>query len=505
MNIQEAKEQVKEAVQAYLRKDDYGEYKIPRLYQRPILLLGAPGIGKTQIMAQICRELSIGLVAYTITHHTRQSAIGLPFIREKKYGDMVTSVTEYTMSEIVAAMYEKMEKTGLAEGILFIDEINCVSETLAPAMLQFLQYKTFGSHEIPPGWVIVAAGNPPEYNKSVRDFDVVTLDRVRKLNVEPDYACWKGYAYEQEIHPAILSYLNLKPQHFYKMENTVDGMFFATPRGWEDLSRILKVYQEMGLSTGKEVVGQYIQHPAIAGDFAAYLELFEKYEAGYQLEKVFAGEIPDVLITKVAHAGFDERLSLLGLILSRVGGRIRSYLGWEEVLSLLHPALLRARDNLKNLSKEEAFAYGEELLSSFAEERKRLVLAEQLTPAGKVTRLRAEDFLSSVLSKARAWEGEVTGEVFFSLLREGFGGLKASYDEAFEEAGVTLERAFDFLEAAFGAGQELVIFITELNADRKILHFLEEYECERYYQYNRNLLYEDKSRILLRRIEELEA
>ncbi|MBQ1492303.1 MAG: AAA family ATPase, partial [Blautia sp.] len=156
MNIQEAKEQVKEAVQAYLRKDDYGEYKIPRLYQRPILLLGAPGIGKTQIMAQICRELSIGLVAYTITHHTRQSAIGLPFIREKKYGDMVTSVTEYTLSEIVAAMYEKME-------------------------------------------------------------------------------------------------------------NTVDGMFFATPRGWEDLSRILKVYQEMGLSTGKEVVGQYIQHPAIAG------------------------------------------------------------------------------------------------------------------------------------------------------------------------------------------------------------------------------------------------
>ena len=61
------------------------------------------------------------------------------------------------MSEIVASIYEKIERTGLKEGILFIDEINCVSETLAPAMLQFLQCKTFGNHKIPDGWLIVAA------------------------------------------------------------------------------------------------------------------------------------------------------------------------------------------------------------------------------------------------------------------------------------------------------------------------------------------------------------
>ena len=54
-------------------------------------------------------------------------------------------------------------------------------------MLQFLQYKTFGSHKVPDGWIIVAAGNPPEYNKSVREFDIVTLDRVKKIEVEEDY------------------------------------------------------------------------------------------------------------------------------------------------------------------------------------------------------------------------------------------------------------------------------------------------------------------------------
>ena len=69
-------------------------------------------------------------------------------------------MTEYTMSEIVAAVYDCMEATGLSEGILFLDEINCVSETLAPAMLQFLQYKTFGNHKIPDGWIVVTAREP---------------------------------------------------------------------------------------------------------------------------------------------------------------------------------------------------------------------------------------------------------------------------------------------------------------------------------------------------------
>ena len=95
----------------------------------------------------------MGLVSYTITHHTRQSAIGLPFISKKEFDGREMAVTEYTMSEIVASIYEKIQESGLREGILFIDEINCVSETLAPAMLQFLQCKTFGSHKIPEGWL----------------------------------------------------------------------------------------------------------------------------------------------------------------------------------------------------------------------------------------------------------------------------------------------------------------------------------------------------------------
>ena len=131
MNIKRAKEEIKNTIEAYLMKDAYGAYEIPSIRQRPVLLMGPPGVGKTQIMEQIARECHVGLVSYTITHHTRQSAVGLPFIKERKFDGQTYSVTEYTMSEIIASVYEKMEETGLKEGILFIDEINCVSETMS--------------------------------------------------------------------------------------------------------------------------------------------------------------------------------------------------------------------------------------------------------------------------------------------------------------------------------------------------------------------------------------
>ena len=90
-------------------------------------------------------------------------------------------MTSETMSEIIASVYDMIETTGNKEGILFLDEINCVSETLAPAMLQFLQYKIFGRHTVPKGWIVVTAGNPPEYNNSVREFDIVTWDRLKRI------------------------------------------------------------------------------------------------------------------------------------------------------------------------------------------------------------------------------------------------------------------------------------------------------------------------------------
>ena len=325
MTIQEAKEEIIRTVQAYTRKNPDGSRKIPQVKQRPLLLIGPPGIGKTAIMEQAAKACHVGLVAYTITHHTRQSAIGLPVIREKCYGGSNVSVTEYTMSEIIASVYECMEKTGCEEGILFIDEINCASETLAPAMLQFLQCKTFGSHQVPDGWIIVAAGNPPGYNKSVRDFDVVTLDRVRMMKVEEDLTVWKQYARSEGFHESILSYLDIKPQNFYQMEPCEEGSWFVTARGWEDLSQMIFAYEDLKLPVTASFVEEFLQYPRIARDFASYYEFYRKYADSFPVHRILSEEpIPEDLVRLAEEAAYDERLTMIHLLADALFGQSRT-------------------------------------------------------------------------------------------------------------------------------------------------------------------------------------
>lgn len=315
MNIAQAKNEIRHTVQAYLKKDDEGNYRIPAIRQRPILLIGPPGIGKTQIMEQIASECQVGLVAYTITHHTRQSAVGLPMISQETYEGKTYSVTEYTMSEIIASVYRCIRDEGKKEGILFIDEINCVSETLTPAMLQFLQCKTFGNRAVPPGWIIVAAGNPPEYNKSVRDFDMVTLDRVRSIDVEADLEVWMNYAADKHIYGVILSYLQLRKKNFYRIEMDVDGLRFVTARGWEDLAVLMQMYEELQILVTQEVVSEYLRLPEVAEDFFAYYELYRKYQDDYGIGEILCGRAQPAVFERLLKAGFDERLSVVNLLL----------------------------------------------------------------------------------------------------------------------------------------------------------------------------------------------
>lgn len=90
----------------------------------------------------------------------------------------------------------------------------------------------------------------------------------------------------------------------------------------------------------------------------------------------------------------------------------------------------------------------------------------------------------------------------WNRLRELFGEDSDRYEELVEAAGQMLENAFNFMEAAFAAGQEMVLFVTELNTGFYSVRFLQEYECERYYQYNKNLLFSEEEKEIERRIAE---
>ncbi len=504
MNIREAKKYIKDSVRIYLKKDEDGEYRIPVVRQRPIFLLGAPGIGKTAVMEQIAQELGIALVSYSMTHHTRQSALGLPFITHREYEGREYDVTEYTMSEIIASVYDVMAESGIREGILFLDEINCVSETLAPSMLQFLQYKVFGRHRVPDGWVIVTAGNPPEYNKSVREFDVVTMDRLKLLEVEADYAVWKEYAKDMGVHPAILNYLDMKKDDFYQVETTVRGRSYITARGWEDLSGMLYLYEEEGLAVEEAFVGQYLRNERVVREFTAYYELYQKYRNDYKVEEILEGIVGEQTRDKARKADFDERLSLMGMLIDRVQQDIRQNIIGSEVLGeLVKP--LRA---LK--AKAEAGAGAEELGALAGQQAQaRKGAMEALQKAGALSEREKRKgryivrYLADCERLARLADGQ-DGMEAFAHIKDKYDANVAAYKQDTGAVQDRLHWLFRFVEDTFGSGSEMLILVTECTVQADSAKFIGMYGCEDYTRHNEELMLTERGDVLLGQIEALE-
>ena len=484
MNILQAKNEIKNTVQAYLSKNSFGEYEIESKNQRPLLLIGPPGIGKTQIMEQISKECQIELVSYTITHHTRQSAVGLPFIQEKEFQGKTYSITEYTMSEIIASVYSKMEETGLKEGILFIDEINCVSETLAPTMLQFLQNKTFGNQKVPAGWIIVAAGNPSEYNKSVRDFDVVTMDRIRYIHVETDYYVWKEYAISKHIHPMILSYLELKPNNFYTVSTSVDGMEFVTARGWEDLSYLLYTYEKMHLEISQDTIYEYLHHEDIAEDVFAYYLVYKKYQDDYGIDDILNGNVSSSIYARLFNADFDERVSVVNLVMDGLLRQVNIY-SFEKHCTDLWFGFLK---NYRNHMDVSYVDHVKEFIALYHDK----LQAELLSDAQK----HEYEFVLEQIQKVSVDES-LDSKSRFDCSTKPFFKQKENMESIESDLKLQIENAFEFMESAFKNGQEMTIFVTNLTMSAEMALYLSSHTIGIYEKYKQVLLIgSQKARLL---------
>lgn len=511
MNIKQAKEYIKDSVVLYLKKDDFGEYKIPVVRQRPIFLLGAPGIGKTAVMEQIAQEMGIALVSYSMTHHTRQSALGLPFIRHKEYGEEEFDVSEYTMSEIISSVYETMEESGVKEGILFLDEINCVSETLSPSMLQFLQYKVFGRHSVPEGWVIVTAGNPPEYNKSVREFDVATLDRLRVMEVEPDFAVWKEYAQEKGVHPAVINFLELKKEYFYAVETTVKGRSYVTARGWEDLSEILLLYEEEKKKADETLAGQYIRNERIVKEFTAYYDLYNKYKTDYRIEEILAGRPGEAAKEKAKKAAFDERLSLLSMLMDKVKEGMKDVMETSDYLSDLMAPLKALKQMVEKSStesgKEESGTDVVSMLEKQAQARGQILRSKQkanaLSNSDRRKHRQVIFFLENV-SKELYLSEEKSGTEAFAVIKSKFDTEVMQMKAVTEDVKNQLHFLFAFVEEVFAEGNEMLVLVTELTVNSYAAKFIARFGSEDYQKHNQELMLTERQNDMLEQIRNMD-
>ncbi len=498
MNIQEAKTEIIHTFRAYMKRRANGAYRIPIEKQRPLLLIGPPGIGKTAVMEQIAKEEQIGLVSYTMTHHTRQSAVGLPLIREKKYGGQTYSATEYTMSEIIASIYDCIARTGRKQGILFLDEINCVSETLSPVMLQLLQNKMFGTYTIPDGWVIAAAGNPPEYNKSVRELDMATLDRVKHMEIEANLSVWMDYAFAHNIHPCITAYLTAHPAHFYQIQDTPKGQLFVTARGWEDLSCIMRVYEEDEVPVRESLMIQYLQHDEIARSFYLFYDLFRYFR---NTMVTGSDHLSELWHMNLAHADITQGLAAA----SHLTACVR-----HHALYLKEQAILE-KELKETLTSWNASGASPSLLSQTIESRrsalkikkeKQLIEQEDFHKEQRLIRM-LEDLLQRLKKEDSAdLEEDGTTDLEKAVFRHA-----RIADELLQEAGrqsteaqnrlaETISRSYQLLET-FPGDEPLLYFTADLTGEPDCAEPLATGACPEYsYHAQRLLLVRQEQKLL---------
>ena len=316
--IGEAKKRLKQAVSAYLGKDEGGNYIIPKVSRIPIYMYGAPGIGKTATANQAAEELGIGFVSFSLTHHTRNSVLGLPVISELNGN----RYTEFTMSEIIAEVV-KAVNSGFKEGILLLDEFNCVSETIMPIMLEFLQTGNIGTHHLPEGWILVLCGNPPEYNKSAREFDAAVVDRVRRIEVFAEAKDFSGYAEAKKLHPVIREFLETCPDSLYAVsgydrraeKREVD---VVTPRGWENLSWALYAYEESDFEVDEEFIHQYIKSEEIAHRFFRYYCQNQNGFSQKEADEILQGKDHELYAKELSERSAAFRFGILELLAQRL-------------------------------------------------------------------------------------------------------------------------------------------------------------------------------------------
>ena len=302
------------------------------------------------------------------------------------------------------------------------------------------------------------------------------------------------------MHPAVITYLDIRKEDFYCVETTAQGKQFVTARGWVDLSDMIKLYEQKGFRIDGELIAQYIQNPRIARDFSTYYDLFIKYKSDYQVDRILGGTADDMIIERAAAAKFDERISLLGLVFDAVCSEVRKVADAENSLTAL-------MNNIKSLRASAEF------VSSPAQtvKARAAALYDECDRAKRSGALSAEsirsltDTAKTLGSMAVQIENEnaADGTAAFTIIKKEFDSLTANLKSLAAKTKEKIDNSLLFCEKAFGAEKEIALLITELTAQKACAKFIGRYGCEQYFRLNKELLITERHNEITQEILEL--
>lgn len=205
------------------------QYDDPVLRRRATMLWGTRGVGKSSIVRQVAEQHGAPLVDLRLT------TIEPVDIRGAIYADDDQRRTVWFPPEF-------LPDSASPEGILFLDELTAADQRLQISAYSLILDRRVGNYVLPDGWLVVAAGNAAFHGAVSHDMGTALADRMFHFNVQTVVDAFLAYAVANDLAPEVMAYLKVRPDRLDDTESQVanDHLVGASPRGWEDVSSVLK-------------------------------------------------------------------------------------------------------------------------------------------------------------------------------------------------------------------------------------------------------------------------
>lgn len=253
-----------------------------------VMLWGPPGVGKSQGVRQIAKEIERGTGKRVDVTDVRLLLFnpidlrGIPVANEDR-----------TLAVWLKPKIFQMDSSDNVVNILFLDEISAAPQSVQAAAYQITLDRIVGEHKLPDNCIVIAAGNRVTDKSVSVKMPKALANRLLHIEVSGSFESWKKWAIGAGVNRKVLGYLSFRRDRLFGFNATNDELAFPTPRSWEMVSNILNTVSEnvekiYPLICGLIGVGQALE-------FKVWCSVFSELP---DVEKIFAGR--ETLIPKKA-------------------------------------------------------------------------------------------------------------------------------------------------------------------------------------------------------------
>jgi hypothetical protein len=254
--------------------------------KRPLFLWGPPGIGKSELVASIAKDMGGFMIDLRLAQMEPTDLRGIPYYN-KDTGLMDWAPPIDLPSAELANEYPLI--------CLFLDEMNSAAPSIQAAAYQLVLNRRIGKYILPDNVVVIAAGNRETDKGVTYRMPAPLANRFVHLEMRVDHEAWEQWATINKINSDVVGYIGFAKQDLYDFDPRSSSRAFATPRSWTFVSELLEdndctdseLTDLISGAVGEGVAVKFMAHRKVAGQLP-------------KPEDILAGKVTDLKVKEIS-------------------------------------------------------------------------------------------------------------------------------------------------------------------------------------------------------------